>query len=254
MRLARAVVTLFPLILCCSAIPAGAEAPIRATVDFSETIREWDGFGVNYVETAQTRDYAKDPQEYGGFSLLTKQERQRIIEMIFGEDGLKPGLLKMFYDPWHEPENDNGDPRQIDMSRFDHTTTTKWLRHFAQEGLKLTRTRGGDLTIITTLYGPPAWTTKQRFVRGRDLDPAIKEEVAEYMISWVNYLREVEKLPVKFVSLHNEGEDFVRWPEDGSTADKPSHDYNMFWPPEQVADFLRFMRGCWMNRVFRKSG
>ena len=42
----------------------------RTGVDFSKRIRDWDGFGVNYVEAAQTRDYRADPQEYGGFSLL----------------------------------------------------------------------------------------------------------------------------------------------------------------------------------------
>jgi hypothetical protein len=212
-------------------------------VDFGNAPREWDGFGVNYVEVAQTRDYENEPQEYGGFSRLTEKERQEIMDMIFGEDGLKPGLLKLFYDPWHEPENDNDDPRVIDMDRFDHETTTKWMRYFAKNGLEMTRARGGDLNMITTLYGPPAWTTKQKFVRGRDLDPAMKEEVAEYMISWVKWLREHEKLPVNYVSLHNEGEDFVRWPEDGSTSGGEGHDYNMFWPPEQVVDFLRFMRG-----------
>jgi hypothetical protein len=221
----------------------GAETlGIRATVDFSKQLREWDGFGVNYVETAQTRDYKKDAQEYGGFSLLDEKERQDIIDLIFGADGLKPGLLKMFLDPFHEPVNDNADPNVIDMSKFDHKTTTEWMRYFAREGLKKTRARGGDLQIVTTLYGPPAWATKQKFVRGRDLDPEQKREVAEYLIAWAKYLRDVEKLPVKWLSLHNEGEDWVRWPKDGSTDDKPSHDYNMFWPPEQVADFLAFMQ------------
>ena len=37
---------------------------LRTQVDFSKTIREWDGFGANYVEAAQTRDYSADPQEY----------------------------------------------------------------------------------------------------------------------------------------------------------------------------------------------
>jgi len=161
-------------ILLGTVLTAMAEAPIRVNVDFSSHVRDWDGFGVNYVETAQTRDYEKDPQEYGGFSRLNENERQEVMEMIFGEDGLNPGLLKMFYDPWHEPENDNGDPRRIDMDRFDHETTTKWMRYFAKDGLRRTRARGGDLAFITTLYGPPAWTTKQKFVRGRDLDPAMK--------------------------------------------------------------------------------
>jgi hypothetical protein len=58
----------------------------------------------------------------------------------------------------------------------------------------------------------------------------------------VKYLRETERLPVRYLSLHNEGEDWVRWPEDGGdTPDHARHDYNMWWTPEQVADFLRFM-------------
>jgi len=123
------------------------QAPIRATVDFSQHVRAWDGFGVNYVETAQTRDYQADPQEYGGFSLLTEAERQQILDLIFGPDGLKPGLLKMFLDSHHQGT--------VKTDKFDHTTTTRWIRYFAKEGLKKTRARGGDLTIITTLYGPP---------------------------------------------------------------------------------------------------
>lgn len=29
---------------------------LRARADFSKTLQDWDGFGVNYVEAAQTRD------------------------------------------------------------------------------------------------------------------------------------------------------------------------------------------------------
>lgn len=235
---------LFPAILLALSwpIPQDAGQPIYAKVDFGLHLRDWDGFGVNYVETAQTRDYRSDPQEYGGFSRLTETERREILDMIFGAGGLKPGLLKMFLDPWHEPENDNADPHVLESSRFDHVSTTKWMRYFAREGLKQTRAWGGNLAIVTALYGPPAWMTKQRFVRGRDLEPAQKEEVGEYLIAWVKYLREIEKLPVQYVSLHNEGEDYVRWPEDGAGPGDSRHDYNMFWPPEQVVDFLRFLR------------
>ena len=71
-------------------------------VKFDHKIREWDGFGFNYVETAQTPDYNEFPQEYGGFSLLYENEKSEIIDMIFGENGLKVGLIKMFYDPFHQ--------------------------------------------------------------------------------------------------------------------------------------------------------
>ncbi|MFN2286622.1 MAG: hypothetical protein ACK2UQ_19555 [Anaerolineae bacterium] len=216
---------------------------LRTQVDFSKKIRDWDGFGVNYVEAAQTRDYAVDPQEYGGFSLLTETERQEIIALIFGEDGLKPGVVKMFLDSFHQAEPGTGyalnDPR-IDLDAYDHETTTHWMRYFVREGLKTTRARGDDLDILVTLYGPPGWMTLQRIVRGRDIDPTLKTEVAKYLVSWAKFLREKEGFPVHYVSVHNEGEDWVRWPEDG-TEGGLNHDYNMYWPPELVTEFMKLI-------------
>lgn len=235
-----------PLLLAvCGLLPApllraGDEIP--AAVRFDRHIRSWDGFGVNYVETAQTRDYKADPQEYGGFSTLSEKQRQEILDLIFGPDGLRPSVAKMFLDPFHEPVNDNADPWLIDEQKFDHRTTTRWMRYFIQEGLKRARAQGRDLEIITTLYGPPAWTTRQKIVRGRDMDPAMKEEVAEYLVAWVKYLREKESLPVRYVSVHNEGEDFRRWPTDGSHGGYPHHDYNMYWPPSLVQEFMPLLR------------
>ncbi len=205
----------------------------RTEVDFSKILRDWDGFGVNYVEAAQTRDYQVDPQEYGGFSILTETQRQEIIDLIFGEDGLKPG-----------PGQDV--PRSVPPGRRRALRTITRRRRtgcatFVREGLRVTRARGADLSIITTLYGPPAWATKQKFIRGRDLDPAHKADVGEYLAAWARYLLDVEGFPVRVVCLHNEGEDWMRWPLDGSTADRPSHDYNMYWPPEQVVEFLKLL-------------
>jgi len=71
----------------CSQSGGPSTGPIEASIDFTQTLQDWDGFGVNYVEVAQTMDYENDPQEYCGFSLLTEEERQEILDMIFGEDG-----------------------------------------------------------------------------------------------------------------------------------------------------------------------
>ncbi len=160
---------------------------IRAEVDFSRTLQEWDGFGFNYVETAHTSDMKNFNQEYGGFSLLDNEEKLEIIDLVFGEDGLKVGLIKMFLGSLHQKEA--GGP-------FDHKYTTENMRFFVREGLKTTRTRGGDLEIITTLYGPPGYTTKQKAHRGRDLDPEYKDAVADYMVDWVKFLREEEHFSV----------------------------------------------------------
>ncbi|MGQ9505730.1 MAG: hypothetical protein ACUVQG_13150 [Thermogutta sp.] len=204
---------------------------VRVDVDFSRKLQTWDGFGFNYVETCQTRDYAQDPQDYGGLSILDEASKQQIIEMIFGKDGLKVALVKMFLDPFHQ-DRANGP--------YDHHSSTQNMRWFVQQGLRTTRGWGGDLTIITTLYGPPAYMTKQKVLRGRDLDPAYKKDLARYLVDWVKFLRVEEGLPVKYVSLHNEGEDWFRWNQAGLT-DYQGHDYNLFWPPEQVAEFIKLV-------------
>ncbi len=212
----------------------------RYQVDFSKKIHEWDGFGVNYVEAAQTRDYDANPQEYGGFSYLSEADRQQVIEMVFGPDGLQPGLVKMFMDSWHQPE---------ERGPFDHDKTTRWMRYFVGNGLKKLREQGKDLEIFIGLFGPPAWTTRQKFVRGRDLDPAYKRDVAYYLVHWAKHLREIENYPVRYVGVHNEGEDWVRWPLDGSDWGGLNHDYNMYWPPEQVVEFMHIV-----TDVLREEG
>jgi len=62
---------------------------------------------------------------------------------------------------------------------------------------------------------PPGFMTKQKADRGRDLDPAFKNELAMYMINWIIFLKEEEKLPVKYLSVNNEGEDWHKWTSDG---------------------------------------
>jgi hypothetical protein len=203
-------------------------------IDFSKSIREWDGFGFNYVETAQTIDYSTDAKDYGGFSIMTPQTRDEIIDLIFGENGLKPGLIKMFLDPFHQDRHGG---------EYDHESSTANMRMFVRMGLEKTRSRGSDLQIITTLYGPPAYMTLQKVMRGRDLDPTYKYDLAAYLIDWAKFLKEKEKFPLKYISLHNEGEDWERWPWDGKEGNiGRGHDYNMYWPPSQVTDFLAFMQ------------
>ncbi|MBI5010970.1 MAG: hypothetical protein HZB98_15245, partial [Bacteroidia bacterium] len=222
-------------VMCISSLaqyPVFKGCPV--TVDFSQTLRDWDGFGFNYVETAQTIDYNLDAKDYGGFSILSEQSRKEIIDLVFGEEGLRPGLVKMFLDPFHQ--NNPGE-------KYNHEKSTSNMRMFVRMGLEKTRQRGADLQIITTLYGPPAYMTLQKIMRGRDLNPAHKTDLANYLIDWAKFLKEKEKLPVKYISLHNEGEDWERWPWDGKEGNiGKGHDYNLFWPPAQVADFLSFMQ------------
>ena len=206
---------------------------IRVDIDFSSKLREWDGFGFNYVETAQTMDYSTDPQEYGGFSLLDESEKAEIIDLVFGEEGLKVGLVKMFLDPWHQ-EKSGG--------KFDHETSTANMREFVKAGIKKTSERGGDLSIISTLYGPPAFITQQNFLRGRDLDPKMKGALCNYYLDWAKYL-DANGYPIKYISLHNEGEDYSRWPSDGQSGNLGhGHDYNMYWSTDLINEMIISLR------------
>ena len=50
----------------------------KITIYFDRPLQDWDGFGVNYVEACQTRDYSKFQQDYSGFSFATEQTRKKI--------------------------------------------------------------------------------------------------------------------------------------------------------------------------------
>lgn len=218
---------------------------IPAKVNFEHCLQEWDGFGINYVETAQTPDYRQWPQEYGGFSTLSEEQRQQILQMIFGEDGLKPGVFKMFIDSLQQDvaHVNHAGIDQIDQNNYDHQTTTAWMRYFIREGMRITRERGGDMQGICTLYGPPAFMTKTKQIRGRDMDPQYETECAKYIVSFAKYMREEEHIPINWLSIHNEGEDFYRWPEGGMDNNfTGGHDYNMYWSPEHVASFLPLLK------------
>lgn len=205
---------------------------VNGEIDFSRIIMPWDGFGFNYVEFAQSLDPAKDVQDLGGFTLLSDKQKQEIIELVFGENGLKISVVKMFLDPWHQKEA---------SGPFDHKSTTANMLYFVREGLKKTKAGGRNLSIITTLYGPPPFIRKQKHIRGRDLDTTQKANLIKYMIDWVRYLKKEEGLPVKYLSIHNEGEESVRWHVDGVTPEEQNHDYNLFWPHQQVNEFLILM-------------
>ena len=208
---------------------------------FDQPINDWDGFGVNYVESSRSRDYNKEKEDYSGFSKLSEEQQKEIINLIFGEDGLQPSLLKMFLDPLHEKAIE-GEINEANLAyAYDHHTTTKFMRYFAKEGMELSKKYGIDLTVMAGMYGPPAWATKQKFVRGRDLDSTRYEDLAVYMVSWVKFLKEMEGLPVKYLSIHNEGDSPNRWDKEGKTAGKESHDHNAYWRPSEVVDFVQIL-------------
>lgn len=234
---------------------------VTATVDFTATLQDWDGFGVHYVQGHHSRNPILHPEDYGGLSKLSPEQREEVIQLVFGSDGLKPGIVKAWSDPFHEPLNDNDDPYTINMDGFDHQSTTREIRYFCRRGLAVTRERGDDLTFIAALHGPAWWITRQKIVQGRDLDPEMKLELAEYIASWALYLRDYEGLPVKYISYNNESENKYRWPDDGGDPFPwregnrvlgYTSEQNLWWSDQQVVDFLNYSREV-LDRVGLKE-
>mgnify|MGYP002524196094 CR=1 FL=1 len=219
---------------------------IKGSVNFNNELQEWDGFGVNYVEVCQTYDNEKNPQDYGGFSTLSENKKDEIIDLIFGENGLKPSILKMFLDPLHqkeEPSKIASKPNDLlSENLYDHTSSTSNMLEFVMKGNTISRYGNRSLEIYTTLYGPPKWMTKQKVWRGRDLDEKYSYELCLYIASWVKFLKE-KGLPICYAGLHNEGEDFYRWDDNGYTRNtERGHDYNLYWSPEMVSKFLPMLK------------
>ncbi len=224
------------LLLCGQSVVAQVPGIVDAEVDFGFELRDWDGFGVNYVETAQTYNYKEYPQDYGGFTILSDKSKNEIMELTFGEDGLAPSLVKVFLDPLHQ---------EVEGGAYDHKTTTKNLRYFVKEGERITNKRGEKLTAITTMYSAPAYTTVQNKLRGRDINMEKLPAIADYMTDWVDFLINEENINLKYISINNEGESWRRWEADGGADalyDKEGHDYNVYMTPETTVKVMRELR------------
>jgi hypothetical protein len=76
----------------------------------------------------------------------------------------------------------------------------------------------------------------------RDLDPDKLQALGGYLASWVTWLREREGFPVRYLSLHNEGDKPHNWPADGLIQVDDIFDYNTFWPPALLSEFISTLR------------
>ena len=241
---------LAPLCICLLLPLSNAEAQrldevqYYGAIDFSQQLRTWDGFGVNYVQSARSVDYSAYAQDYGGFKYLTPKQRDDITDLIFGEDGLQPDLIKMFLDPLHYDAK---------TKSYDHKITTEYMRYFTKRGIELSAKRNQDISIITTLYGPPPQATLQNSFNGRDLDFSQKDFLADYLTDWLRFLKQ-ENLPIKYISLFNEADKPHGWATEGTVSAENIFDYNTYWSPPQVAEFMPFLRKKMDNSQLKDVG
>jgi O-glycosyl hydrolase len=218
---------------------------VRIYVDFNKKLRVWDGFGLQYLENFDTPDIIKKRQDYGGFSLLSPDDKNNVSQLLFGSDGPKPAILRIFLDPFHQntvQDSKITEDTLVDRNGYDHETSTTWTRGFLSSAYSSMREWGGSLKVIVNCPAPPFWMTKQNEISGRDLDPANRINYARYMVSWIKYLKEKEQIPVFALSIHNQGENLNFWDDGGHFIHRTQNMYNLFWPSEQVNDFLGLLR------------
>ncbi|MBD3375995.1 hypothetical protein GF406_13245, partial [candidate division KSB1 bacterium] len=126
---------------------------------------------------------------------------------------------------------------------FNHEWSTRNMRFFVQQGLERANAQQESVRIITTLYGPPAFMTQHHSPSSSVLKPGYKKDLALYMIDWVTYLKE-HGYPVQYLSIHNEGTDWLRWPhyENHRNDVMLDRDYNLLWRPRDIAEFMAYMK------------
>ncbi len=201
-------------------------------VNFDQHLQVWDGFGCNYVEMSHSRAGAYE--DYGSFSEMSDANKEKILDLTFGADGLQPSVIKMFLSS--HLLQDPPQPGVIDLDKYRFNECMAQTIYFAKEGIRRSREQGITLRFMITMYGPPAWGNQQKIIRGKDLDPAMRDSLATFLAGCALYLREREGIPVEAISLHNEGEDPNRYPG------RPGDDFNMYWKPDQIADMIARLR------------
>ncbi len=207
---------------------------LRAHVDFSRKLRDWDGFGICFTDKA-----AVDPEEY--FPL--NEHHQKFLHEIFGQNGLRMGTAKMFVDPFrlNYCQQDSDEDHIVELNDYHFHDLPSFHTQLASYALEVARSWGGDLKIMLSGLCPPAWMTRQKELSGRDLDPVSRIHYSQYLVAWARYLSISEKLPLHSLSLHSRGEMWQLWDSSGIPL-YSNTGMNLYWSPEMIVDFLKLIR------------
>ncbi len=221
---------------------------IRAYVDFSKVIREWDGFGVCF----SNRNCMKsdiDPYLFKlDFQYLSKSNQNKIADLIFGSEGLRVGLIKTYINSYQLKKTNvkYNDGTTLNLSDFSFNPFDKSTQLFCDSAIDVSAKWGGTIRLLCTFTNPPEWMTKQNITGARDLDPTHRIDYACAMVAGIKILTN-NSYPVHYLSMHYHGEEWGKWNNCGDSTNNKM--YSLFWPPEQVADFLKLLR-----RILDKNG
>jgi hypothetical protein len=179
---------------------------------------------------------------------MSEFDQRKNAELLFGSSGLRLSIIKTFLNS-NEQKQENikyneSDPvstNDISFKPFDNRTA-----EYCSSAMAASSQWGGELQMLCTFTNPPGWMTKQKITGGKDLEPSHRVDYARTMIACLKYLVE-RQYPIQYLSMHYHGEEWESWCEDGKTTDCSM--FSLYWPPEQVVDFLKLLR-----RMLDKNG
>ena len=221
---------------------------IRAYVDFSRKIREWDGFGVIFANKNCNKQTLEPTLFDCNNGYISEPYQKKTVELLFGNNGLRVPIIKTFLN-CPEPKQNNfksneNDP--IDINEYAFNPLDNATAEFFNSAAAASAQWGGALQMLCTYTNPPGWMTKQKVAGGKDLEPSHRIDYARSMVAGIKYLVQ-KQFPVHFLSIHHHGEDWERWC--GGESINSSGLLSLYWPPEQVVDFLKLLR-----RMLDKNG
>lgn len=203
---------------CAQAAPT---PPRRVTITIhpDQKRQVWEGFGASGAWWAQ---------DIGGWE---EEKRQRIISLLFdrqagiglsvyryaiGAGEISQGIR----DPWRKAETYEVSPGEYDWSR---DANARWVLRAARDA--------GVETFVAFANSPPGRMTVSGFTSGEsqggsNLRPEMAADFAGYLVDVVTHLREVEGIPIAYISPLNE----PQWDWNLAKGQEGCH-----YEPEEVA-------------------
>ncbi|MBD3242402.1 MAG: hypothetical protein GF331_17560 [Chitinivibrionales bacterium] len=172
------------------AIAAAACAQTTVSIDPANTYQTIEGFGAHGSAKVWWQDGTYYTERFGN--------------LVIGDMGLT--MIRNEFYPDFEPSNENGDPNNLDMSKFSYTgifgnRQKGYIVSMKNKAASL----GEPLRWITSYWTPPKWMkTNNSEINGGHLLPSARAELAELAVATVRAYKEQCGVDLYALSIQNE--------------------------------------------------
>jgi glucuronoarabinoxylan endo-1,4-beta-xylanase len=174
-----------------------AEAPADFRVFPETSYQTMSGFGAGICENT-----LKDMQA------LSPKDRERLYDLVFGEDGLRLNIIRIHISPNAQPFSTGAALRGQGL-RYDweHDANTQNVYQAIAPALKHSR-----VMLYAVPFTPPRrWKSNKQPTWGGSLLRENYRDYAEYLADFVAYYQKVRSLTIDILSLQNEPDVAIWW-------------------------------------------